>query len=40
MMQQRAGGLITIGYQDDGNPLELKVYGGASNDLCERLAAV
>lgn len=38
MEHEIVGGLVTIGYQDNGNPVELKVDSKAFNDLCERLA--
>jgi hypothetical protein len=34
------GGIVTIGYQDNGKPVELKVDSSAFKDLCERLAGV
>jgi hypothetical protein len=39
MEHEIVGGLVTIGYQDNGKPVELKVDSSAFNDLCERLAA-
>lgn len=38
MEHEIVGGLVTIGYQDNGNPVELKVDSQAFKDLCERLA--
>jgi len=38
MEHEIIGGLVTIGYQDDGKPVELKVESSAFQDLCERLA--
>ena len=40
MEHEIIGGLVTIGYQDDGKPVELKVDSIAFNHLCERLAGV
>ncbi|GFO60110.1 hypothetical protein GMST_24350 [Geomonas silvestris] len=39
MEHEIVGGVVTIGYQDNGNPVELKVDGGAFKELCERLRA-
>jgi len=36
---QLLGGLVTIGYQETGKPVELKVSATAFADLCARLAA-
>ncbi|MBU5614710.1 hypothetical protein [Geomonas azotofigens] len=38
MEHEIVGGLVTIGYQDNGKPVELKVDTTAFKDLCERLA--
>jgi hypothetical protein len=38
MEYEIVGGLVTIGYQDNGNPAELKVDSKAFKELCERLA--
>lgn len=38
MEHEIVGGLVTIGYQDNGQPVELKVDSKAFKDLCERLA--
>ena len=38
MEHEIVGGLVTIGYQDDGKPVEFKVDIKALKDLCERLA--
>ncbi|HJV34826.1 hypothetical protein [Geomonas sp.] len=38
MEHEIVGGLVTIGYQDNGRPVELKVDSKAFTDLCERLA--
>jgi hypothetical protein len=38
MEHEIVGGLVTIGYQDDGNAVELKVDSKAFQDLCEQLA--
>jgi hypothetical protein len=38
MEHEIVGGLVTIGYQDNGKPVELKVDAKAFKDLCERLA--
>ena len=40
MEHEIVGGLVTIGYQDDGKPVELKVESHAFKGLCERLAGV
>lgn len=37
MEHEMVGGVATIGYQDNGNPAELKVDGKAFQDLYERL---
>jgi len=34
MENQFLGGVVTIGYQDNGKPVELKVNGKAFNELC------
>lgn len=38
MEHEIVGGLVTIGYQENGKPVELKVDAKAFNDLCEQLA--
>jgi hypothetical protein len=38
MEHEIVGGLVTIGYQDNGKPVALKVDSDAFNDQCERLA--
>jgi hypothetical protein len=38
MEHEIVGGVVTIGYQDNGKPVELKVDSAAFKDLCERLA--
>jgi len=38
MEHEIVGGLVTIGYQDNGKPVELKVDSKAFEDLCELLA--
>ncbi|WP_129127608.1 hypothetical protein [Geomonas oryzae] len=38
MEHEIVGGLVTIGYQDNGKPVELKVDTKAFKELCERLA--
>ena len=38
MEHEIVGGVVTIGYQDNGKPVELKVDSEAFTDLCERLA--
>lgn len=40
MEHEIVGGLVTIGYQADGKPVELKVESGAFKNLCERLSGV
>jgi len=40
MEHELVGGIVTIGYQDNGKPVELKVTGKAFTELQERLAAV
>lgn len=37
MEHEIVGGLITIGYQENGKPVELKISGSAFNDLCRML---
>jgi len=37
MEHEIVGGLVTIGYQDNGKPVELKLDSTAFEDLCERL---
>jgi hypothetical protein len=37
MENQFLGGIVTIGYQDNGKPVELKLGGKAFNELCSRL---
>lgn len=39
MENQFLGGIVTIGYQDNGKPVELKLGGKAFNELCGRLGA-
>lgn len=39
MENQFLGGIVTIGFQDNGKPVELKLGGKAFNELCGRLAA-
>lgn len=39
MEHELVGGIVTIGYQDNGRPVELKLSGKAFNDLCEKLSA-
>jgi hypothetical protein len=39
MEHEIVGGIVTIGYQDNGRPVELKVGGKAFHELCARLAA-
>ena len=38
MENQFLGGIITIGFQEDGKPVELKLSGKAFHDLCSRLS--
>jgi hypothetical protein len=38
MEHEIVGGIVTIGYQDNGKPVELKVDSEAFMDLCERLS--
>jgi len=38
MENQFLGGIVTIGYQDNGNPVELKLGGKAFNELCGKLS--
>jgi hypothetical protein len=38
MEHELVGGIVTIGYQDNGKPVELKVSGKAFAELQERLA--
>lgn len=40
MEHEIVGGLVTIGYQDNGEPVELKVDSMGFTDLCEQLAKV
>ena len=40
MEHEIIGGIVTIGYQDNGKPVELKVDSNAFQDLCERLSGV
>ncbi len=40
MENQFLGGLITIGFQENGKPVELKLSGKAFNDLCGRLSSL
>lgn len=37
MEHEIVGGLVTIGYQDNGKPVELKLDSTAFEDLCKRL---
>jgi hypothetical protein len=37
MEHEIVGGLVTIGFQDNGKPVELKVGGKAFAELCDRL---
>jgi len=39
MENQFLGGIVTIGFQDSGKPVELKLGGKAFNELCGRLAS-
>jgi len=39
MEHEIVGGLVTIGYQDDGRPVELKLDSTAFEELCERLSS-
>lgn len=39
MENQFLGGLITIGYQENGNTVDLKLSGKAFNELCGRLSS-
>lgn len=39
MENQFLGGIVTIGYQDNGKPVELKLGGKAFNELCGRLSS-
>jgi hypothetical protein len=39
MENQFLGGIVTIGFQDNGKPVELKLGGKAFNELCARLGA-
>jgi hypothetical protein len=38
MEHEIVGGIVTIGYQDNGKPVELKVSGKAFAELNDRLA--
>ena len=38
MENQFLGGIVTIGFQDNGKPVELKLGGKAFNELCGRLS--
>ena len=38
MENQLLGGIITLGFGDNGKPVELKVGGAAFGELCSRLA--
>ena len=40
MEHEIVGGLVTIGYQDNGRPVELKLESAAFKDLCEQLEKV
>jgi hypothetical protein len=37
MEHEIVGGVVTIGYQDNGNPVELKVDSAAFKSLCQQL---
>ncbi len=37
MEHEIVGGIVTIGYQDNGRPVELKVSAKAFHELCSRL---
>ncbi|HWI41198.1 MAG TPA: hypothetical protein VNX25_06880, partial [Verrucomicrobiae bacterium] len=37
MEHELVGGVVTIGYQDNGKPVELKVSGAAFGELCAAL---
>jgi len=39
MENQFLGGIVTIGFQDNGKPVELKLGGKAFNELCSRLSS-
>jgi hypothetical protein len=39
MENQFLGGIVIIGFQDNGNPVELKLGGKAFNELCSRLSS-
>jgi hypothetical protein len=39
MEHEIVGGLVTIGFQENGKPVELKMDGKAFRELCERLSA-
>lgn len=39
MENQFLGGIITIGYGENGKPVELKLNGKAFNELCGRLSS-
>ena len=38
MEHEIVGGVVTIGYQDNGRPVELKVDSSVFKELCEKLA--
>ncbi len=38
MEHEIVGGVVTIGYQDNGRPVELKVDSKGFKELCERLS--
>lgn len=38
MENELLGGIVTVGFQDNGKPVELKVGGKVFADLCGRLA--
>ncbi len=40
MENQFLGGFVTIGYQENGKPVELKLGGKAFNELCARLSTL
>ena len=40
MENQFLGGTVTIGYQDNDKPVELKLGGKAFNELCARLSTL
>lgn len=38
MEHELVGGIVTIGYQDNGRPVELKVNGTSFHELCAKLS--